>query len=200
MADFLYSIDRSLFFFINHSLQNPLFDAVMPILTDLNKKPVALVMFGVLWLMLLLKGGRNGRIAALLLIPTIFFSDQFNSSYLKDIFGRIRPCHVLPDVNILVPCGSGLSFPSSHAVNNFAAAVLLSFYMPKGKWWFYTFAIAMAFSRPYVGAHYPSDILAGSAIGVGCGALMIFLYLRIELWWKNRRHPVEEKQEAEEKP
>ncbi|MCI0707731.1 MAG: phosphatase PAP2 family protein [Ignavibacteriae bacterium] len=199
MADFLYSIDRALFYFINHTLQNPLFDLVMPVLTDLNKQPVAIVIFALLWLLLLAKGGRAGRIAALLLIPTIYFSDQLNSTFLKHIFDRLRPCHALEDVHILVPCGSGFSFPSSHAVNNFAAAIVLAFYIPKGKWWFYSFAAAMAFSRPYVGAHYPSDILVGSVVGVGCGALIIFLYSQIEAWWKHRNAPIEEasKDEAE---
>lgn len=171
----------------------------MPILTDLNKQPIALVIVGMLWVLLLVKGGRNGRIAALLLIPTIYLGDQLSSTYIKHMVDRLRPCFTLDDVRLLVPCGSGYSFPSSHAVNNFAAAVVLAFYVPKGKWWFYAFATAMAFSRPYVGVHYPSDVLAGSIIGLGCAALVIFLYSRIETWWKQRQAPVvEPEQEVRE--
>lgn len=188
MYDFLYSIDLKLFYFFNQTLQNVLFDVVMPFVTDLNKKPLALVVVGILWMLLLWKGGRNGRIAALLLIPTIAFSDQFNSSFLKYLIERARPCHALSDVHLLVSCGSGYSFPSSHAVNNFAAAVVLSYFLPRWTWAFFTFAGIVAFSRVYVGVHYPSDVLAGSILGLMCGGLIIIVYNRIERWWFNRKN------------
>ncbi|MEX0737120.1 MAG: phosphatase PAP2 family protein, partial [Bacteroidota bacterium] len=95
MTDFLFSLDLSLFWFGNRTLQNPLFDLLMPFVTDLNKKPVALVVAAILWLFLLVKGGKQGRIAALLLIPTIALGDQLNSSVLKHMVERIRPCHTL---------------------------------------------------------------------------------------------------------
>ncbi len=186
VAEFFYSIDRAVFYFINHSLQNPLFDWLMPFLTDLNKNNPALVVAGLLWVLLLWKGGRTGRIAALLLVPTIALSDQLNSSLLKSIFGRVRPCHVLADVHLLVPCGSGLSFPSSHAVNNFAAAVVLSSLIPKGMWWFMAFAVAVSFSRVYVGVHYPFDVLGGAVVGVGCGFFILMLFRYGEVWRTRR--------------
>lgn len=187
MIDFLYSLDRSVFYFVNIQMQNVVFDAVMPFLTDLNKKPLALVLALLLWVLLLVKGGREGRIAALLLIPTIAFSDQFNSTWLKHIFERPRPCHVLPDVHLLVACGSGFSFPSSHAVNNFAAAAVLSFYLRKWLWWFFAFGSVVAFSRVYVGVHYASDVLGGAVLGVGCGALLVLLYRAIDQQWSKRQ-------------
>ncbi len=187
MGDFLYSLDCSIFYLINGRMQNVVFDAVMPFLTDLNKNPTMLVVALALWVLLLLKGGRGGRIAALLLIPVIFFSDQLNSSVVKHIFERIRPCHVLPDVHLLVSCGSGFSFPSSHAVNNFAAAAVLSFYIRKWTWWFAGFAAAVAFSRVYVGVHYPSDVLGGAILGTGCSALFIALFQAAEKRWMKRQ-------------
>lgn len=187
LVDFLYSLDLSVFYFVNIQMQNRVFDAVMPLLTDLNKQPLALGGALILWVLLLVKGGREGRIAALLLIPTIAFSDQFNSTWLKHIFERPRPCHVLPDVHLLVTCGSGFSFPSSHAVNNFAAATVLSFYLRKWLWWFLAFASFVAFSRVYVGVHYPSDVLGGSILGIGCGALLVFLYRVIARQWSNHQ-------------
>ena len=181
--EFLSTLDILVFRFLNGTLQNPLFDWLMPFLTDLNKHPLALVFVVILWILLLVKGGRAGRIAALLLIPTIAFSDQLNSTFVKHLVDRPRPCHMLAGVHLLVSCGSGWSFPSSHAVNNFAGAVVLATYLPRWSWAFYAFAATIAFSRVYVGVHYPSDVLGGTLLGFACGWLMVFLYRYGEGWW-----------------
>jgi len=176
LAEFLHSIDLGLFHLINGVLHIGVLDWFMPFLTDLNKQNAVLFIVAFAWLGLLLKGGARGRTAALLLIPIIIFSDQFSSHVIKELVGRLRPCYVLPDVRLLVPCGSGLSFPSSHAVNNFAAATLFGYYYPRGKWVFFSIAALVAYSRVYVGVHYPSDVLGGALIGVFCAALVIALY------------------------
>ena len=185
--DFLLEFDRSLFYFCNQSMRNWLFDIVFPFLTDLNRKPVALVIVGLLWVLLLLKGGRHGRIAALLLIPTIALSDQLSSSVLKFIIERARPCHELANVHLLVGCGSGYSFPSSHAVNNFAGALVLSYFLPRWTWAFFSFAALVAFSRVYVGVHYPSDIIGGAIIGMIIGAAVLTSFRVTEEWWIRRK-------------
>jgi undecaprenyl-diphosphatase len=187
LIDFLNSLDRSLFHVCNQTLQNTVFDVVMPFVTDLNKNPTALLAVGLLWLLLLFKGGKGGRIAALLLIPAIAFSDQFNSSFLKHLVDRPRPCQVLTNVHLLVSCGSGYSFPSSHAVNNFAGAIVLSYFLPRWTWAFFSFASIVAFSRIYVGVHFPSDVLAGAIIGIICGALVILLFRAGETWLMGRK-------------
>lgn len=192
--DALLNIDRQLFFFLNGGLQNPLFDVLMPFVTDLNRKPIALVVVAILWLLLLWKGGTRGRIAALLLIPTITLSDQLNSSWLKYIIERPRPCHELWDLHLLVGCGSGYSFPSSHAVNNFAGALVLSYFLPRWTWAFFTFAAIVAFSRIYVGVHYPSDIVAGAIVGLAIGAVVILLFRILEGWWWGHRTSTTSKQ------
>jgi undecaprenyl-diphosphatase len=131
-------------------------------------------------MLLFLKGGKKGRVAALLLIPLIALSDQFSSTVIKNIVQRPRPCHtvngmkILQDVRELVPCGSGFSFPSSHAVNSFAAATFLTHFYRKWSRIFYSYAIVIGFSRISVGVHYPSDVIGGAVIG-SSGAL-VFLY------------------------
>ena len=183
----LVDLDRNLFYFCNQNLRNWLFDVILPFLTDLNRKPIALVVVGILWLLLLIKGGRAGRIAAVLLIPTIVLSDQLNSSVLKYLIERPRPCHVLSNVHLLVGCGSGYSFPSSHAVNNFAAAIVLAYFLPKWSWAFFAFAATIAFSRVYVGVHYPSDVVAGALLGTVIGAFVILAFRQIEEWFLARK-------------
>jgi undecaprenyl-diphosphatase len=106
-------------------------------------------------------------------------SDQLSSSVFKMIVQRPRPCHeiggfpAVPGVRLLVPCGSGYSFPSSHAVNNFALAAFLSYYYRRWTGIFMLYASLMALSRVVVGVHYPSDIAAGALFGVLCAVVLI---------------------------
>jgi len=182
MVEFLYSIDKAVFYFCNQTIANPVFDAAMPILTDWNQHWYGRLLFGVLWLLLAWKGGKKGRTLALLLIPLILMSDQLNNNVLKRVFARPRPCHiidgkmVLEHVRLLVSCGGGCSFPSGHAVNNFAAAGFFSHYYRRWGWAFYTYAGLIAFSRMSVGVHYPSDVLAGAAVGMLFGSVVIYLW------------------------
>ncbi len=176
MIEFFYSIDVALFFFINQSLANPVFDLVLPVLTDLNKFTAVRIFVLCFVVFVIWKGGKNGRIALGLVIVTVFFSDQLNSSFLKDIFGRVRPCRALDGVRMLVDCGGGLSFPSSHAVNNFAAAAVIAQFFRAQRWYWYGFAGIVALSRPYVGVHYPSDIAAGSILGLLIGLSIVAIW------------------------
>ncbi len=172
MIDFLYSIDVALFRFLNGTLGNPVTDVVMPFLTDLNQTLFGRLLFAGAWLLLLIRGGRVGRTAAILLVPLIVISDQLSSTVIKKIVTRPRPCHfvdgvpVVDRIRLLVNCGGGYSFPSSHAVNNFAAATLLSFHFPKWTRYLFGWAALMALSRISVGVHYPSDTLGGMLLGI----------------------------------
>lgn len=148
----------------------------MPFITDINKSKPALVLILILVLSVLWKGGKTGRVTIGLLIATVIVSDQVNSSFLKELFGRIRPCRVLDGVRLLVDCGGGLSFPSSHAVNNFAGATVIAHFYQKQKWYWFSYAAFVALSRPYVGVHYPSDIIAGGIIGFGIGLIVVNLW------------------------
>jgi undecaprenyl-diphosphatase len=184
--DALINLDKELFLFLNQGTRNWLFDVVLPFLTDINRKPIGIVILAILWLLLLTKGGRPGRIAALLLIPTVALSDQLNSSFLKFLVDRPRPCLELANVHLLVGCGSGYSFPSSHAVNNFAAAMVLSYFLPRWTWAFFSYASLICFSRIYVGVHYPSDVIAGAMIGLAVGFVVIVAFRQTEEWWRRR--------------
>ncbi len=179
MPDYLQSVDMALFRFLNGTLGNPVFDVVMPFITDLNRHWYGWVLFGGIWLLLMTAGGRTGRTAALLLIPVVALSDQLSSNVIKKLVMRPRPCHlaggipVVDHVRLLVGCGGGFSFPSSHAVNNFAAATLLSHFYPGKRLLIFTIAGVVAFSRISVGVHYPSDVLGGMILGAAVAGLCI---------------------------
>jgi undecaprenyl-diphosphatase len=186
VMDFLYSIDKAVFLFINQTLSNPVGDYLWPLITDYDKFWVVRIPLAVVWLLLLFKGGKKGRTVAIMFIPVLFLSDKINSAFIKEWIGRERPCRmvdgatVVEGIRLLVDCGPGKSFPSSHAVNNFAVGTVFSYYYPKWKWAFLGWASLVALSRPAVGVHYPSDILGGAILGATVAALVIWTWLNIE--------------------
>jgi undecaprenyl-diphosphatase len=179
MPDFLRMLDVGIFMFINGTLANPLTDAVMPFLTDLNLTWPGRALYAAALILLIVRGGKQGRAAVLLLIPVIAVADQMSSNIIKDIFMRPRPCHlvdgatVVGGVRLLVGCGGGFSFPSSHAVNHFAAATFLSDYYPKARAYLFGYASLVGLSRIFVGVHYPSDVLGGALIGTLVGLFFV---------------------------
>lgn len=178
----LYALDKAVFLFFNRTIANPLFDAVMPPITDWNKHWIGIALFASLWILIFWRGGKKGRILMLLLIPLITLSDQVSSTFVKNLVARPRPCHIIEghpevaDVRLLVPCGGGFSFPSSHACNNFAFATFLAFYYRRWRGLLFGYATVMALSRMIVGVHYPSDVLGGLMLGVACAYVLQALW------------------------
>jgi membrane-associated phospholipid phosphatase len=89
------------------------------------------------------------------------------STSIKMAIGRRRP--VVEDLPHLMATPTGLSFPSSHSTSSFAAAQAFGRLLPRGP--LLGAASAMAFSRLYLGVHYPSDVAAGAALGTVVGSL-----------------------------
>jgi membrane-associated phospholipid phosphatase len=82
-----------------------------------------------------------------------------------------RPRPVLEGLPPLGGAPSSLSFPSAHATSSFAVATAMARVEPLGALAF-LLAIALALGRPYLGMHYPSDVLAGALLGVGLGLIV----------------------------
>ena len=89
------------------------------------------------------------------------------STSIKLAIGRKRP--VIEDLPHLMATPTGLSFPSSHSTSSFAAAQAFGPLLPRGP--LLGAACGMAFSRLYLGVHYPSDVAAGAALGTVIGSL-----------------------------
>lgn len=163
MLETLSRWDTALFHWINQGQSNPVFDVVMVFITNDGNWRIPFVL---LFLGLMIFGGRRGRTAALLCIPLITISDQTSSNFLKHAIERIRPCNVLDNVNLLVGCSDSFSMPSSHAANSGAAAFHFSFFYRRGAPIFVFLAVLVAYTRPYVGVHYPFDCLVGLLVGL----------------------------------
>ena len=194
MTEWLYPLDRAIFLFINTTLANPVGDVLWPLITDYDKILVVRIVLVAVWLWLVIRGGTRGRTVAFMLIPVLFFADQLSSSLIKPWVDRLRPCHtidgvpIVQNIHLIVSCGPGKSFPSSHAVNNFAVATLFAFYYRPIWPYVYGWAALVALSRVAVGVHYPSDILGGACIGTLVALAVIFLWTRMLQVYQRMRH------------
>ncbi|MBD3383242.1 MAG: phosphatase PAP2 family protein [candidate division Zixibacteria bacterium] len=169
MLEFLVNIDTGLMRFLNLTLANPVFDFIMPILTD---KWFVRTFFLTAGMIAAITGGKRGLITFFLLILAVILSDQLAAQVIKPAVGRLRPCHTHDWVHLLVNCSSGKSFPSAHAANSFGQAAVWFFRYPGWRWHFVIAASLIALSRVFVGVHYPFDILAGSVVGIFCGVVI----------------------------
>jgi len=175
LIHFLINIDIVLFYFLNSTIANPVFDFIMPIIT--KQQNWYIIYFGLI-LFLVIKYKQKGLIIVLALLIAVGISDFISSQVIKEAVGRLRPCRTLANIHLLVPCGAGKSFPSSHAVNNFSLATVLAYNFRKYSWIFYSIATLIAFSRISVGAHYPFDVICGALIGAVIGYLIALLFFK----------------------
>jgi undecaprenyl-diphosphatase len=182
MIEFFYSLDVAFFTFVNSTLSTTAGDFLWPYITDYDRYLPVRILFVAVWLALMIKGGKRGITAALLVILVIVCADQLSSFVIKPLFERPRPCHVVDgaqvvqNVHLLVHCGGGKAFPSSHAVNNFAVATLFTFFYRRWAWALFGWASLVSISRVAVGVHYPSDILGGALIGTAVAAIVLWLW------------------------
>ena len=93
---------------------------------------------------------------------------ELASDVLKAVIPRPRP-HLDP----LVPVPHTHSFPSGHATTSFACATVLAWAEPRLRLPLYVLAAAVAWSRVYVGVHYPVDVLAGALLGLAVGRFVL---------------------------
>ena len=112
----------------------------------------------------LVDSGRRGRWVK---ATVVVGGSYLVSTSIKMAIGRKRP--VVEDLPHLMATPTGLSFPSSHSTSSFAAAQAFGRLLPRGP--LLGAAAAMAFSRLYLGVHYPSDVAAGAALGTAIGSL-----------------------------
>ncbi|HMS64129.1 MAG TPA: phosphatase PAP2 family protein [Ignavibacteria bacterium] len=174
--DILQKTDEAIFRWINIDLANPLTDKLMPFITERNNW---FIFYGLIWIYLFFKGGAKGKVSAVMILLLILVCDQFSDNVIKLFFQRIRPCHTIPGVHLLVGCSDAYSFPSIHAVNNFAAATLFSYFYKDMKYFLFTGAFLVSISRIFCGVHYPFDMIGGALIGMFFAFVFIFLWKKL---------------------
>ena len=141
--------------------------------------------WGAIWIvfglaMLCFKKYRRVGVAVLLGLVIGLVTVNFG---IKNIVARPRPCAINSAVQLLVPFPSEFSFPSGHTVSSFGAATSIFLKNKKLGAWALALAAVISFSRLYLYVHFPSDVLAGAAIGVGIAFLATYISRKPKWAW-----------------
>lgn len=177
MLENLLAADRAFFALLNQEWCHPWLDVLMPIW---RTKTTWIPLYGCL-LLVIIRTYKWKTIWILLLIgASIALADQTSSIWIKHSVARLRPCReplIMDQVRILVHCGTGFSFTSSHACNHFALVMQLFLLFRKQwkpvYWWaWFAWAALVAYGQVYVGVHYPLDVVAGALLGMALATLV----------------------------
>ena len=160
--------DNRVLMFFHKACRCDLLDASLSHLTELGS---TIFLFVVASAMLPFKK-RKARQYGILLLAGITLA-RFSSRLFKELFMRARPYVSLGGATAMVGAG-GYSFPSGHATAAFMGAYILSKCFGRSLV-FFSLAVLVAFSRVYLGVHYPTDVLAGAALGTFIGYLVVRL-------------------------
>lgn len=176
------TLDQEFFLFLN-GLHNPFFDGFM---FALSQRIVG-IPFLICFLYVLIKYGRRNSVWLIsALILCIVMADQISSGFIKDTVQRLRPSRD-PSLRALVHIVNGYAggkygFVSSHAANIFGFALLSSLLFRQVIYTVSVFlwAVIIAYSRIYLGVHYPLDILGGILVGLMAALFCFWLLKRLK--------------------
>ena len=131
---------------------------------------------GAIWLLIAIIAALYWRRPAIFLYVALAdLLAAVSSAVLRHAIGRERPPLRFPEPHPLVHVPGNPSFPSGHAATSFACAATLAWLTPFSPVALYALAALIAFSRVYVGVHYPLDVIGGAALGLGVATALRLL-------------------------
>ena len=193
-------MDQKLLFLINREWTSSALDRLMAVMSSAAFWTIPLVIAGVLTLV---RGGFRGRAFVIVALLAFGISDGVVGRILKKTVARPRPhqtevgvrmidlqapayAGVFKPLKVKTSLGTGgdqpgRSFPSNHASNTAAIALLAALFFPGWGWLAFIPSSLVAYSRVYVGSHWPSDVIVGILIGFAVACLALAL---AELAWR----------------
>ncbi len=168
--------DGQFLIWLQENVRNDVLTPIMKLITHLGDKGIFWILLAIV-LLFFKKTRPLGIMAGIALV----FSVLINNVIIKPNVGRIRPYEVVDGLKLLIERQDDPSFPSGHSGASFAAAVV---FLVKGPKKLGIPAIIMAaliaFSRLYVGVHYPTDVICGIITGTCCAIISFMIWSIVE--------------------
>lgn len=174
MEQFLIDWEGPVLLWIQEHMRNDFLTPVLTFLTHLGDHGYFWIALTILFLLLKKTRKVGGLMTCSLLLNTLV-----NNVLLKNLVARTRPYGVVDGLHRIIEAQSDYSFPSGHTGSAFAVAVVVFLMCPRKIGVpVLAFAFVIAFSRLYVGVHFPTDVLGGALIGAVIAYLVCAVYRR----------------------
>ncbi len=176
MFEYITQIDFQMLDFIQNNLRCDILDKIMVFLSLIGEGGI--VWFAIAIPMLFFK---KSRVCGVVMILSMGISLLLGEFLLKNIIGRVRPCNINTEIEMLVKRPSSFSFPSGHTSSSFAAATTVFQRNKKYGLLALVLAALIGLSRIYNYVHFPTDVLAGMLFGAFISLLTYNLVKRYKL-------------------
>lgn len=169
----IYEIDHAILLYIQEHWRTDY-------LTPLMKTSSLFVNIGIVWILLsiILICIKRTRMIGIMTLTSLAFCICINNIFVKHLVARARPFDTYSDLVPLIKKPTDYSFASGHTTASFAAAGILARFLQRPlSVLIVVFAVLVAFSRLYLGVHYPTDVLCGMVIGI-LGSTFIYIMFK----------------------
>lgn len=173
-------LDSTLFTAINHLPHNLFSDYLFAFFSGIGTWGIVWIVIGIVLFIWEELKDKKGLIA---LAVACLFIILFVDGGLKNFIKRPRPEFSIEKAIVVFDRRGTYSFPSGHTALAFAAAYILAKEHKKWSRWYYLLAFLIAFSRIYLGKHYPSDVIVGAFFGFLIGIISLKISKRLFLFW-----------------
>ena len=172
MVEIFKKVDNTILRWINVKFRNKTFDKIMPIITSAGN-------LGIIWIVIsvLLMTKKDYRVLGQTILIALVITTIIGEGIIKNIVKRKRPFYGDDDKELLISRPITYSFPSGHTASSFAVAAVFIKTDNAASLEIILLACLIAFSRLYLGVHYPSDVIGGGIIGALCGLITVILFM-----------------------
>ena len=160
--------------FLQNHVRNDFLNVIMNGLSAIMNSGILAII--IIVFLLVFKPTRRIGVVALIALLVCFV---INNLILKNVVARTRPYDAIEGLMLIAKKPNDYSFPSGHSANSFVVAGTLTWCLSKEKKWIGVLLLLLsgliAFSRLYVGAHYPTDVIFGTISGIVISIVVYFI-------------------------